>query len=89
MTLREWTTRVKKRLSFRCLAVFFSLPDRIEPIFPALGPVRRALHQLTTDQFDHGLLRSIAFAIAQADDAGVASIALAETGAEFIEQLLH
>jgi hypothetical protein len=32
------------------------------------------------------LLRSIALAIAEADDAGVAAVALAEARAEFVEQ---
>ena len=65
-----------------------AFPLRFEPLFTALGAIGGALHQLGTDQFDHGLLRAIALARSKPRDAGVATIALTEAGAQGIEQLL-
>src|ERR1039458_5414458 len=57
--------------------------------FLALGAVGGALHQLGAHQLDHGLFGAIALARAQTHDAGVAAVALAETGGQRVEQLLH
>src|ERR1700693_3002686 len=62
---------------------------RFQPLFTALGAVRGALHQLGTHQLDDGLLGAIAFAGAQARNAGVAALPLAEPRAQRIEQLLQ
>ena len=72
-------------LFFRSFAVFFTLAHGLETLFAALGSICGALHEFGTNQFDNGLLRSIAFAIGQAHYAGVAAFALAESGAELIE----
>src|SRR5258708_39644912 len=67
----------------------FALLQSFQTLFTALGAIRGALHEFGADQFEHRLLRSIPFAPAKAHDARVAAGALAETGTEFIEKLLH
>src|SRR5437867_5270651 len=76
-------------LFFLPLFRFASFALRFEALFAALGPFSRAFHQVGTHQLDHGLFGAIAFAEAQAHDAGVAAGALAEAGTQRIEQLLH
>src|SRR5438876_862693 len=66
----------------------FAFTRRLETLFLALGAIFGALDQLAAHQLDHGLLGPIAFARSQADDAGVAAVALPEARAEGIEQLL-
>jgi hypothetical protein len=49
-TLREMgCPNLKSGLFFRRLAVFFSLPDRVEPLLTTLRPIRRALDELAAD----------------------------------------
>src|SRR5436190_24346248 len=62
---------------------------RLETLFATLRAIGGALHQLGTDQFEHRLLGAVALAGPQASDAGVAAVALAESRAQRVEQLLH
>src|SRR5262249_1097120 len=53
-----------------------------------LGAFFGALYELRTDEFDHCLLGAVALAPAEANNAGVTAVALAEASAQFVEQLL-
>ena len=81
--------KTTRGLFFGILFRFAAFALRFEPLFLAVGAVGGALHQLGTDQLDHGLLGAIALAGSEARDAGVAAVALAEARAQRIEQLLH
>src|SRR5205823_11818386 len=67
----------------------FARLNSFQAFFAAFGALRGALDQLGTDQFEHGLLSTVALAPAQPDNARIAAIALAEPRAEPIEQFLH
>ena len=75
-------------LGFAALFAFAAFAHGAEAFLATLGAIGRALHQLGTDQLDHYLLRAIAFTPTQLDDPGISAIALTETGAQLIEQLL-
>src|SRR5206468_1891174 len=70
-------------------AAFCAVAHRFEALFAALGAVGGALHQLAADEFENGLFAAVALAPAQASDASIAALPLAETCAELIEELLH
>lgn len=65
-------------LFFLVLAAF---TRRFQALFLALGAIGGAFDQLGTDQLQHALLGAVAFARAQAGNAGIAAVALAEAGA--------
>src|SRR5260370_15799700 len=76
------------RLLFRLFArVALVAPffDGLEAFFAAVGALGGAFPELGDDQFEHGLLGAVAFAKAEAYDARVSAVALAEAGSEVFE----
>ena len=65
-----------------------TLASRLQALFAALGALGGAFHEFGTYQFEQSLFGAIALPGAQARDARVTAVALPETRAQGIEQLL-